>query len=138
MDLSNTSLVVLSACETGLAEINGSEGVYGMQRAFKIAGVQDIIMSLWKVPDQQTVELIKLFYFTWLSGMTISDAFIMAQRTMALNYSPYYWGGFILMSDGVDASKPHAFKISYPFLPGLLVLFLLFAYYFQLRKKRMD
>lgn len=136
MDLSNTSLVVLSACETGLGVINGSEGVYGMQRAFKLAGVQNIIMSLWKVPDQQTAELMELFYSNWFSGMTISDAFSTAQRTMALSYPPYYWGGFVLISDGVEATKQQAFKIGYPFIAGLLVLFLLFTYYFYIRKKR--
>lgn len=74
LDLSNCKLVVLSACETGLGQINGSEGVFGLQRAFKMAGVQNIIMSLWKVlmPKPQ---LFENFYAACFSGKSIQEGF---------------------------------------------------------------
>lgn len=97
LDLSACQLVVLSACETGLGAINGSEGVFGLQRAFKMAGVKNIIMSLWKVPDAQTSELFEIFYNECFAGKTIHEAFQTAQSKMKAKYSPYYWAGFVLL-----------------------------------------
>ena len=97
LDLSACQLVVLSACETGLGEVKGSEGVFGLQRAFKMAGVKNIIMSLWKVPDTQTAELFNIFYSECFAGKTIHEAFKIAQSKMKEKYSPYYWAGFVLL-----------------------------------------
>ena len=98
MDLMNTELVVLSACETGLGDVEGSEGVYGLQRSFKIAGTKTLIMSLWKVPDKQTVELMEKFYTGWLSGMSKKEAFRNAQEEMREEYNdPYYWAAFVMV-----------------------------------------
>jgi len=97
LNLHNTRLVVLSACETGLGDIHGSEGVYGLQRAFKMAGVQYMIISLWQVPDYQTSELMQLFYSDCLRGMNIKDAFRNAQQTMRYKYDPFYWAAFVLV-----------------------------------------
>lgn len=97
LDLSACQLIVLSACETGLGDINGSEGVFGLQRAFKMAGVKNIIMSLWKVPDAQTSELFELFYNECFAGKTIHEAFQTAQSKMKAKYSTYYWAGFVLL-----------------------------------------
>jgi len=97
LDLSACQLVVLSACETGLGEVKGSEGVFGLQRAFKMAGVKNIIMSLWKVPDTQTAELFDIFYSECFAGKSIHEAFQSAQSQMKAKYSPYYWAGFVLL-----------------------------------------
>ena len=99
MNLSNTELVVLSACETGLGDIQGNEGVYGLQRAFKIAGVKYIIMSLWQVPDKQTSMLMTTFYKKWLEDkMSIPDAFYAAQKELReQGFDPYQWAGFVLV-----------------------------------------
>ncbi len=99
MNLANTELVALSACETGLGDIQGNEGVYGLQRAFKIAGVKYLIMSLWQIPDFQTQELMTTFYTKWLSEkMTIPNAFRAAQKEMREKYqNPFFWAGFVLV-----------------------------------------
>ncbi len=99
LDLTNTELVVLSACETGLGDVHGNEGVYGLQRAFKIAGVKNILMSLWQVPDKQTSQLMELFYKNWIQKkLSIRDALLEAQKTMRKKgLEPYYWAGFVLM-----------------------------------------
>jgi CHAT domain-containing protein len=97
MDLSNTDLVVLSACETALGDLESNEGVIGLQRAFKLAGVKQIIMSLWRVSDKQTAELMSLFYSNWLQGQSIREALRSAQLYMKAKYPPYDWAGFVLV-----------------------------------------
>jgi CHAT domain-containing protein len=98
-DLRRAQLVVLSACETGLGEIQGNEGVYGLQRAFKIAGAKYLIMSLWQVPDKQTSLLMTTFYKKWLEEkMTIPEAFHAAQKQLReIGLDPYQWAGFVLV-----------------------------------------
>jgi CHAT domain-containing protein len=95
--LQNTQLAVLSACETGTGELRGSEGIFGLQRAFKLAGVNYIMASLWQVPDKETAEFMNTFYTTWLTGKTIRQAFLATQQTMRKKYAPYYWAGFTLV-----------------------------------------
>ena len=97
--LGNTNLVVLSACQTGLGEIKGTEGVFGLQRAFKMAGVDYLLMSLWSVPDEQTKELMTEFYQNFINGKEIREAFKLAQNKLKTKYpnEPYYWAGFVLV-----------------------------------------
>ncbi len=98
LPMDKTKLIVLSACETGLGSISETEGVFGLQRAFKLAGVGKIIMSLWQVPDKQTSELMILFYSYLIKNNSIETAFEKAQRTMRKKYpSPYFWAGFLLI-----------------------------------------
>ncbi|AEE52253.1 CHAT domain-containing protein [Haliscomenobacter hydrossis] len=100
MNLSNTELVVLSACETGLGDLVGNEGVYGLQRAFKIAGAKYLIMSLWQVPDFQTQVFMTAFYKHWLEGkMAVPEAFRATQAELRGKYSgeAFKWAGFVLV-----------------------------------------
>jgi CHAT domain-containing protein/tetratricopeptide (TPR) repeat protein len=99
LDLRRTELVVLSACETGLGDIQGGEGVFGLQGAFRLAGAGNILMSLWSVPDKETRELMELFYTNWMTGMDIDEAFRQAQQVMRNNYpfSPEKWAAFVMV-----------------------------------------
>ena len=91
MDLSSTQLVVLSACETGLGDILVGEGVFGLRRAFVLAGAQTLVMSLWKVPDKQTKDLMIAFYTQLLAGKPKAEALREAQLIMKEQYpDPYY------------------------------------------------
>jgi CHAT domain-containing protein/tetratricopeptide (TPR) repeat protein len=97
IDLRKNDLVVLSACETGLGDIKGNEGVYGMQRSLKMAGVKYIIESLWEIPDNETVEFMSKFYSNLIKDKDIKQAFYGAQKSMRTKYDPYFWGAFVLL-----------------------------------------
>ena len=97
LDLRGADLVVLSACQTGLGEIT-SDGVFGLQRAFKMAGAQTIVMSLTEVDDQTTMAMMNKFYTNLFSGQSKHDAFYNAQRYIrSIKPDPKYWAGWIML-----------------------------------------
>ena len=109
LDLRGCDLAVLSACETGLGDIS-SEGVMGLQRGFKKAGVQSIVMSLWKVADRPTQEFMTEFYRHLTAGEGKRASFLAAQRFLKEKYPtnlpnddgrPPYWASFIILDPDV-------------------------------------
>lgn len=89
---------VLSACETGLGNIDNSEGVFGLQRAFKLAGVKSLILSLWKVNNDATTLLMTSFYNEWIKTNNMNVAFRKAKTIVKEKYpESYYWAGFVLI-----------------------------------------
>ena len=107
LNLIGTDLIVLSACQTGLGRVSG-EGLFGLQRAFKKAGVQSILMSLWEVDDEATQVLMTAFYQYLKDGNNKRDALRKAQEQvrqkkflhegkMISGEDLYFWGGFILI-----------------------------------------
>jgi CHAT domain-containing protein/Tfp pilus assembly protein PilF len=108
LDLYGTQLVVLSACETGLGDISAGEGIYGLRRALLIAGSQSQVLSLWKVGDAATVELMKLFYQNLKAGMGRHQALRDAQLKLLQhpNYqNPHNWAAFIPSGNWEPLSK---------------------------------
>ena len=98
LDFSGCDLAVLSACKTGLGQSKNTEGVYGLQRAFKLAGVDKILMSLWSVNDRCTSELMQEFYKNYYAGMTDEEALRNAQSAIRERYPfPEDWGAFVLL-----------------------------------------
>lgn len=101
LNLDQTDLVVLSACETGLGQIENGEGVYGLQRAFFVAGAKVLIMSMFKVDDEATQKLIINFYRKWLNSNNLRQSFVEAKKELRVEYpEPYYWGAFMMI--GLD------------------------------------
>ncbi len=100
VNLLDTELVVLSACDTGLGEVHAGEGVFGLRRAFVLAGAKTLVMSLWKVPDEQTQELMVDYYRRLMNGQGRAEALRHAQLAMKAKYpDPFYWGAFICQGD---------------------------------------
>ena len=98
MNLRQCDLAVLSACETGLGKLGG-DGVFGLQRGFKNAGVHTLLMSLKKVYDASTADLMISFYRHLMSGATKREALVKAQQNIrSKGYNdPKYWAAFILL-----------------------------------------
>jgi CHAT domain-containing protein len=104
LNLQGTELVVLSACDTGLGEVLRGEGVMGLRRAFIQAGVRTLVMSLWRVPDEETAELMGEFYQCLSSGLGRAEALREAQLARLARSRlekgaglPHSWGAFIIL-----------------------------------------
>jgi CHAT domain-containing protein len=98
----SADLVVLSSCESALGKDLGSEGIMGLPRAFLYAGARRVIVSLWKIDDEATVPLMKMFYSRLQRGEDPARALRGAQLDLLKNTQlsdPYYWAGFILEGD---------------------------------------
>ena len=99
IDLRGLDLVVLSACQTGLGYSHSSEGVYGLQRAFKLAGAKKILMSMWSVSDYHTALLMDRLYSYILSGDNVEIALSKSKDDLRKQFhAPVYWGGFVLLN----------------------------------------
>lgn len=98
LDLTNTQLVVLSACETGLGKIENGEGVFGLQRSFMQAGADNVLISLWKVDDAATRDLMIAFYQHLAAGNSMHASLKKAQLAAASgSLDPSLWGAFVLV-----------------------------------------
>jgi CHAT domain-containing protein/tetratricopeptide (TPR) repeat protein len=106
MDLRSVRCVVLSACESGVGDVVAGEGVFGLRRAFRLAGARTLVTSLWKIDDQATRYWSESFYRAFLGGASPADAAAAASRTM-LNRArargdgghPHAWGAFVAFGD---------------------------------------
>lgn len=108
MDLRGTQLVVLSACETGLGDLQNGEGVYGLRRALVLAGAESQVTSLWKVADEATKDLMVDYYQRLLRGEGRSEALRHAQLTMMKSKDrshPYYWSAFVPIGNWTPLAK---------------------------------
>jgi len=105
LDLWGTELVVLSACDTGRGEVKRGLGVYGLRRAFVVAGVETLVVSLWKVDDETTRIMMERYYHNLLAGQGRAEALKGAMVSLRARHPhPYFWAPFIAL--GRDAPLP--------------------------------
>jgi CHAT domain-containing protein len=102
IDLRGTQLIVLSACDSGVGEVDRSEGIYGLRRALAIAGAQTQVVSLWKIDDAATSQLMDRYYGQLRRGAGRSEALRQAQLDLlhdGQHAHPFYWAAFVLIGD---------------------------------------
>jgi CHAT domain-containing protein len=134
----NLNLVVLSSCESGLGKVN-SEGVYGLQRAFREAGADNVLISLWDIDDNASQLFIRKFMEYYLTDNTVHKALKQAQlylRNQTVYKHPYYWASFVCV--GID-QEPKTNLFGKPFLvylSGCILLSFIMLIFWFLRRKR--
>jgi CHAT domain-containing protein len=102
LDLWGTNLVTLSACDTGLGTVRNGEGVYGMRRAFVLAGAETLVMSLWPISDYVTRQMMAAYYRGLKTGLGRGESLRKAQLALQADprrRHPYYWASFIQAGD---------------------------------------
>jgi CHAT domain-containing protein len=104
----SADLIVLSACDTGVLSVSGSDDIYGWPQALMMSGAARVMVSLWPVPMQSTVALMRTFYRQLVDSgrVSVSHALARAQRSVAVNADwahPYHWAGFTVYGDGSRA-----------------------------------
>src|SRR6185295_13974501 len=105
LDLWGTKLVTLSACDTGIGEVRNGEGVYGLRRAFVLAGAETLVMSLWPVSDYIARDAMVAYYTRLRAGFGRGDALRQAKLAMLKRPNrrhPYFWAGFIQSGEWAD------------------------------------
>lgn len=124
----NANLAVLSACNTGTAKLNENIGVVSLQRAFRLAGVNATISSLWEVPDATTKEIMISFYKNLKLGMTKAKALQKAKQEYLANtndvalLAPYYWAGFVVSGDTSAIIEPKNYSLFKVIVPAISII----------------
>lgn len=134
----NSRLVVLSACESGVGEINEGEGTFSIARGFALTGTEAIVMSLWKVDDNSSAQLMVDFYEGLNSKLTVSSALINSKKTYLANADeytshPYYWSSFVMLGDDININSGNQNYRKYALA---LVLFILLLISWKTVKKK--
>ena len=140
MDLSNTEMAVLSACETGIGMQTEGEGIFSIARGFAYAGCPSILMSLWKVSDKTTAEIMGYFYQNLVKGMQKDEALRRAKITYIENSDdtkahPSMWAAFIALGNNAPIHVPSPlFKWYYTIIIVSLLVIIGYLFYFKKRK----
>jgi CHAT domain-containing protein len=132
----NSDLVVLSSCNSGLGEIDPSEGILGMTKAFFEAGAKSVVVSLWDVNDKYTSKFMELFYQRLSEGDDKSKALRLAKIDFIREYSPnpYYWGAFVLSGNTSAISLKHKINF-FLYFAGLLLVIVISIIFIRIKKK---
>ncbi|MBF0381219.1 MAG: CHAT domain-containing protein [Magnetococcales bacterium] len=107
LNLASTDMVTLSACETGVGEVQNGEGVYSLQRAFQEAGAKAVLSTLWSISDEGTLQFMREFYGRILKGTPPQQALLETQKVFIKSSEwshPFYWAPFVM----VGVEKHHA------------------------------